>query len=71
MYAGTHDGGKVYGEGHVKVVSFRDRVKQIKCGDLTNVVYSIFRKELWTTVEEQFSDLDVPSALVTASKIDR
>jgi len=63
MFLGGNGSDPVCGKGHVKVVSFRDCVKNIHQGDEQQTVKSVFRLELPSPVEEQFSDLEVPAGV--------
>lgn len=63
MYAGTNGAKPFYEQGHIKVVSFQSSVQQMKGGSETNDIVSVFRLDLPATVEELFSDFDVPSPL--------
>ena len=65
MFAGTQDGTPYYDVGHVKVASFRDNVRRLKNNKESAIIKSTFRCKLPATVEEQFSDYDVPAAVAT------
>jgi len=63
MCLGGNMANPVYGKGHVKVVSFRDCVKQIRQGDELRTVKSVFRVDLPSPVEEQFTNFEVPAGV--------
>ena len=63
MFLGGNGADPVCGKGHVKVVSFCGCVKNIRQGDEQQTVKSVFRLELPSPVEEQFSDLEVPAGV--------
>jgi len=63
MFLGSNGVNAVYARGHVKVVNFRDCVRNIRQGDENQTVKSVFRVDLPSPIEEQFTDVEVPASV--------